>query len=68
MKIITDLSVYNSDHLTENLSKSQDILEDFKESEKFFKGELSGRIENLSKQFSGTSNRNKISKNTSFYP
>jgi hypothetical protein len=67
MKIITDLSVYNSDHLTENLSKSQDILEDFK-SEKIFKGELSGRIENLSKQFSGTSNRNKISKNTSFYP
>jgi hypothetical protein len=53
MKIFTHNYVYNSDHLTENLSKSQNILEDYKESENIFKEELSGRIENLSKQFSG---------------
>ncbi len=44
------------------------MTQDNKKSENSPKGDLNARIENLSKQFSGTSNRNKISKNTSFYP
>ncbi len=55
-------------NLTDDSNKFKNMTQDNKKSENSPKGDLNARIENLSKQFSGTSNRNKISKNTSFYP
>ncbi len=55
-------------NLANDSNKFKNMTEDNKKNENSFNGNLNARIENLSKQFSGTSNRNKISKNTSFYP